>query len=70
MVMTMACFPGFLATVLLSSIEGHFPLILSLFLEVKRNYKLSGVPDLQRRKHSIIVLLYKHSLTCSGSLLN
>jgi hypothetical protein len=50
--------------------KGLFPLILTLLLEVKRNYKLSGAPDLQRRKQSIIVSLYKHSLTCSGSLLN
>jgi len=50
--------------------EGHFPLILTLLLGVKRNYKLSGAPDFQRRKHSVIVSLYKHSLTCSGSLLN
>jgi len=68
--MKMACFPGVLATVLLSCMRGHFPLILTLLLGVKRNYKLSGAPDLQRRKHSVIVSLYKHSLTYSGFLLN
>lgn len=50
--------------------EGHFQLILTLLLGVMRNYKLSGASDLQRRKHSIIVLLHKNSVTCSGCLLN
>jgi len=50
--------------------EGHFPLILTLLLGVKRNCILSGAPDLQSRKHSVIISLYKHSLNFSGCLLN